>query len=150
MVIIYATANHLYRWVLFPTNFARPTGNLLVTGTAKKSKIPKRLKNKCASDTCIELMNPLPVDANAAIRLVAVVLKARFKISAVCNWQFLTLYQRQHSLNKLFPARQYLNHIVALMLKVLLMMIEQQQSMQHQEQEITKVSTTWMDSEDLG
>ena len=36
------------------------------------------------------------------------------------------------------------------MLKVLLMMIEQQQSMQHQEQEITKASTTWMDLEDLG
>ena len=95
-------------------------------------------------------MNPLPVDASAAIRLVAVVLKARLMTPAIYKWEFLTLYQRQHSLNKLFPVRQYLNHIVALMLKVLLKMIEQQQSMQHQEQEITKVSTTWMDLEDLG
>ena len=95
-------------------------------------------------------MNPLPVDASAAIKLVAVVLKVRFKNPGCRKWEYLTLYQRQHSLNKLFPVRQYLNHIVALMLKVLLKMIEQQQSMQHQEQEITKVSTTWMDSEDLG
>ena len=46
IVSIYATANHLYFAVLFPTKVAQPIGNFRVIGIAKNSTIPNTLKNK--------------------------------------------------------------------------------------------------------
>ena len=46
IVSIYATANHLYFAVLFPTKVAQPIGNFRVIGIAKNRTIPNTLKNK--------------------------------------------------------------------------------------------------------